>query len=92
MNDYCFCLVDVKGFDKKKKKKTSDTCNTQTYLLLCHQFPIEMNYLYSFSPSFQADIGEDHLRFSTSSSNSDDDEDIAHEAWYAGEVYLCNQS
>ena len=41
------------------------------------------------------DIDEDQLRSSSSSTNSDDDDeeqDIAHEAWNAGRVYLYSQS
>ena len=40
------------------------------------------------------DIDEDQLRSSTSSTNSDDDDeeqDIAHEAWNAGRVFLYSQ-
>ena len=49
VDDCYFCLVNVKGFNKK----TSNTCNTQTYILLWDRFPIVIKYLYPFSPSFR---------------------------------------
>ena len=49
VDDCYFCLVNVKGFNKKN----NNTCNTQTYILLCDRFPIVIKYLYPFSPSFR---------------------------------------
>ena len=52
VDDCYFCLVNVKRYNKKNRK-TGNTCDTQTYILLCDRLPTVMKYLFLFSPSFR---------------------------------------
>ena len=75
---------------KDSTRKTSNTCNTQTYILLCDGIPHSDKVPVPIFTKLP-DTDEDQLRSSTSSTNSDDDDeeqDIAHEAWNAGRVSL----
>ena len=90
VDDCSFCLVNVKGFNKKNKQHLQypNIHSAMRPIPLSDKVPV---------PIFNKllDIDEDQLRSSTSLTNSDDDDeeqDIAHETWNAGLVSLYSQS
>ena len=90
VDDYNFCLVNVKGFNKKNKQHLQYPNIHSAMRPIPHSNEVPLPTFTKFP-----DIDENQLRSSTSSSNSDDDdekEDIAHEAWNADRVSLYSQS
>ena len=88
VDDCYFCLVNVKGFNKKNKQHLQYPNIHSAMRPIPHSDEVPVP-IFTKLP----DIDEDQLRSSTSSSNSDDDEeeDIAHEAWNADRVSFYNQ-
>ena len=81
-DDCYFCLVNVKGFNKKNKQHLQYPNIHSAMRTIPHSDKVPVP-IFTKLP----DIDEDQLRSSTSSTNSDDDDeeqDIAHEAWNAG--------
>ena len=90
VDDCYFCLVNVKGFNKKNKQHLQYPNIHSAMRPIPHSDKVLVP-IFTKLP----DIDEDQLRSSTSSTNSDDDDkeqDIAHEAWNAGRVSLYSQS
>ena len=90
VDDCYFCLVNVKGFNKKNKQHLQYPNIHSAMRPIPHSDKVPIP-IFTKLP----DIDEDQLRSSTSSTNSDDDDkeqDIAHEAWNAGRVSLYSQS
>ena len=90
VDDCYFCLVNVKGFNKKNKQHLIYSNIHSAMRPIPHSDKVPV-------PIFTKllDIDEDQLRSSTSSTNSDDDneeQNIAHETWNAGRVSLYSQS
>ena len=90
VDDCYFCLVNVKGFNKKNKQylQYPNIHSAMRPILHSDKVPVP---IFTKLP----DIDEDQLRSSMSSTNSDDDDeeqDIAHKAWNAGRVSLYSQS
>ena len=90
MNDFYFCLINVKGFNKKNKQHLQYPNIHSAMRPIPHSDKVPVP-IFTNLP----DIDEDQLRSSTSSTNFDNDDeeqDIAHEAWNAGRVSLYSQS
>ena len=90
VDDCYFCLVNVKGFNKKNKQHLQYPNIHSAMRPIPHSDKVPVP-IFTKLP----DIDEDQLRSSTSSTNSDDDDeeqDIAHEAWNAGRISLYSQS
>ena len=90
VDDCYFCLVNVKGFNKKNKQHLQYSNIHSATRPIPHSDKVLVP-IFTKLP----DIDEDPLRSSTSSTNSDDDDeeqDIAHEAWNADRVSLYSQS
>ena len=90
VNDCYFCLVNVKGFNKKNKQHLQYPNIHSTMRPIPHSDKVPVP-IFTKLP----DIDEDQLRSFTSSTNSDDDNEeqvIAHEAWNTGRVSLYSQS
>ena len=90
VDDCYFCLVNVKGFNKKNKQHLQYPNIHSAMRPIPHSDKVPV-------PIFTKllDIDEDQLRSFKSSTNSDDDDeeqDIAHGAWNAGRVSLHSQS
>ena len=90
VDDCYFCLVNVRGFNKKNKQHLQYPNIHSAMRPIPHSDEVPISTFTKFP-----DIDEDQFRSSTSSSNSDDDyekEDIAHKAWNADRVSLYSQS
>ena len=90
VDDCYFCLINVKGFNKKNKQHLQYPNIHSAMQLIPHSDKVPVP-IFTKLP----DIDEDQLRSSTSSTNFDDDDeeqDIAHEAWNAGRVSSYSQS
>ena len=89
--DACyFCLVNVKGFNKKIKQYLQYPNIHSAMRPIPHDDKVPVPIFTKIS-----NIDEDQLRSSTSSTNSDDDDEeqnVANEAWNAGRVSLYSQS
>ena len=86
VDDCYFCLVNVKGFNKKNKQHLQYPNIDSAMRPIPHSDKVPVP-IFTKIP----DIDEEHLRSSTFSTNFDDDDeeqDIAHEAWNAGRVSL----
>ena len=90
VDDCCFCLVNVKGFNKKNKQHLQYPNIHSAMRPIPHSDKVPVPIFIKLP-----DIDEDQLRSSTSSTNSDhndEEPDIAHETWNAGRVSLYSQS
>ena len=90
VDDCYFCLVNVKGFNKKNKQHLQYPNIHSAIRPIPHSDKVPVP-IFTKLP----DIDEDQLRSSTPSTNSNDDDeeqDIAHEAWNAGRVSFYSQS
>ena len=90
VDDCYFCLINVKGFNKKNKQHLQYPNIHSAMRPIPHSDKVPVP-IFTKLP----DIDEDQLRSSTSSTNSDDDDEeqnIAHEAWNAGRASLYSQS
>ena len=90
VDDCYFCLINVKGFNKKNKQHLQYPNIHSATQLISQSDKVPVPIFTKLS-----DIDQDQFRSSTSSTNSDDDDeeqDIAHKAWNAGQVSLYIQS
>ena len=90
VDDCYFCLVNVKGFNKKNKQHLQYPNIHFAIRPIPHSDKVPVP-IFTKLPN----IDEDQPRSSTSSTNSDDnddEQDIAHKAWNAGRVSLYNRS
>ena len=88
--DCYFCLVNVKGFNKKNNQHLQYPNIHSAMRPIPHSDKVPVP-IFTKLP----DIDEDQLRSSTSSTNSDNDDEeqnITPEAWNAGRVSLYSQS